>query len=153
MEPIALELLTLRQVSGKCYRQLFAPLLARYELTQMEMDALLFLANHPQYDTARDLVAIRQLTKSHVSLAVDKLTRRGWLARCPDPDNGRIQHLRILPPAQPAIAAGQQLQARYAASLLAGIPAPEQAAFRCTLQKILANARQGCTGPEETKEK
>ena len=54
----------------KLYGQLFAPLLERLGLTQLEMDILLFLANHPWKDTARDIVELRYLAKSHVSSGV-----------------------------------------------------------------------------------
>ena len=45
----------------KLYGQLFAPLLSQLGLTQLEMDILLFLANNPGKDTARDIVELRHL--------------------------------------------------------------------------------------------
>ena len=53
------------------YHKLQSPVLARYQMTQIELDVLLFLANHPGLDTAKDIVEIRRLTKSHVSAAVE----------------------------------------------------------------------------------
>ena len=32
---------------------------------------LLFLANNPEYDTASEIVRVRQLTKSHVSASIE----------------------------------------------------------------------------------
>ena len=65
----------------KLYCSLFTPLLERRGLTQLEMDILLFLANNPEYDTARDIVEKRHLAKSHVSVGVDALAGRGLLER------------------------------------------------------------------------
>ena len=36
----------------------------RHDLTRMELDILLFLANNPLYDTASEIVEIRYLSKS-----------------------------------------------------------------------------------------
>ena len=58
------------------YHKLQSPVLARYQMTQIELDVLLFLANHPGLDTAKDIVEIRRLTKSHVSAAVEGLSRK-----------------------------------------------------------------------------
>ena len=54
----------------KLYSALFSPLLERCGLTQLEADILMFLANNPEYDTARDIVEKRRLAKSHVSVGV-----------------------------------------------------------------------------------
>ena len=48
-------LFTRSQGLRKLYGNLCAPLLARYGLTQLELDIILFLANNPEYDTARIL--------------------------------------------------------------------------------------------------
>ena len=60
----------------KLYSALFSPLLERCGLTQLEADILMFLANNPEYDTARDIVEKRRLAKSHVSVGVDALAER-----------------------------------------------------------------------------
>ena len=49
------------------YHKMQAPVLEQYQLTQIELDVLLFLAHHPHLDTAKDIVEVRRLTKSHVS--------------------------------------------------------------------------------------
>ena len=68
---------------GKLYGQMFVPVLEQWMLTQLEADILLFLANNPAYDTARDIVERRYIAKSHVSMGVESLARRGLLQRGP----------------------------------------------------------------------
>ena len=63
------------------YHKMQAPVLEEYHLTQIELDVLLFLSHHPQQDTAKDIVEIRRLTKSHVSAAVEGLVQRQYLQR------------------------------------------------------------------------
>lgn len=66
------------------YHKLQSPVLTRYRMTQIELDVLLFLANHPGLDTAKDIVEIRRLTKSHVSAAGGAVPE-GLSAACPPP--------------------------------------------------------------------
>ena len=62
----------------KLYCSLFTPLLERRGLTQLEMDILLFLANNPEYDTARDIVEVRKIKANLVSVNVDRLAQEGY---------------------------------------------------------------------------
>ena len=48
----------------RLYDQTMDPIAQRWDLTRMELDILLFLANAPAYDTAADIVERRRLTKS-----------------------------------------------------------------------------------------
>ena len=55
-----------------------------------EMHVVLFLANHPAHDTARDVTELRGLAKSQVSAAVDLLAARELLRRQPDKADRRV---------------------------------------------------------------
>ena len=48
------------------YDRLLAEAPGAGDFTRNELDVLLFLANHPGLDTARDISELRGLTKSHV---------------------------------------------------------------------------------------
>ena len=52
------------------YSQCVKPVCEKYGLTRMEFDILMFLSNNPEYNTASDIVRIRLLTKSHVSISL-----------------------------------------------------------------------------------
>ena len=62
-------LLFFQQYNAYCDRQ-FQPLLEEMDLTMREVNVLLFLANNPDYDTARDITVLRGISKSQVSQAV-----------------------------------------------------------------------------------
>ena len=83
----------------KCYEKQINRTAAHYQLTATELNILLFLANHPELDTARDIVELRGLPKSCVSRAVDSLIRQGFLESREDKNDRRILHLSILPAA------------------------------------------------------
>ena len=65
---------------SKYYDRQFLPLLEKTDLTMREVHVLLFLANHPGQDTARDVTELRGLAKSQVSQAVEIMAGRGLLA-------------------------------------------------------------------------
>lgn len=109
----------------KLYHHLFKTMLAQTSLTQMEMDILLFLHHHPIHDTAKDMVEMRRLSKSHVSLAVESLVQKGYLERKKEADNRKTIHLKLLPDAQEVIAMGVACQKRFYAMLFDGFSVAE----------------------------
>ena len=50
------DLWDLRSLTKRLYGQRIQPVCEAYGLTRMERDSLLFLANNPAFDTARDIV-------------------------------------------------------------------------------------------------
>ena len=67
------QLLRVIQQFRRYYDRHFSELLSRTGLSMREMHVVLFLANHPAHDTARDVTELRGLAKSQVSAAVDLL--------------------------------------------------------------------------------
>ena len=120
------------------YHKLQSPVLARYQMTQIELDVLLFLANHPGLDTAKDIVEIRRLTKSHVSAAVEGLSRKGYLLRV----RRKLIHLTLLPEAAPAVADGQANQRAFFQTLEQGLSPQERAQLDALLRRVTENVRQ-----------
>ena len=91
----AAQLIRLPRKFGKYYDRQFLPLLEKTGLTIREVHVLLFLANHPGQDTARDVTELRGMAKSQVSQAVEVLAGRGLLARRADGEDRRVVHLEI----------------------------------------------------------
>ncbi|MFQ9564401.1 MAG: hypothetical protein ACLR0A_19570, partial [Faecalibacillus intestinalis] len=46
----------------KKYNSLFDELLKEYQMTQVEIDVLAFLANNPEYNHAQDIVNVRGIS-------------------------------------------------------------------------------------------
>ena len=63
------------------YAQYRKKVMMRYHLSAAEVDILLFLANNSQFDLATDIVRVRKMQKSHVSLAVNGLCEKGYLRK------------------------------------------------------------------------
>ena len=79
----------------KIYDQSLEPVCKKYQLTRMELDILLFLANNPGYDTAKDIIERRRLTKSHVSMSLKDFREAGSGAKGIYPGNQKTAHLKL----------------------------------------------------------
>ena len=89
------QLLRVIQQFRRYYDRHFSELLSRTGLSMREIHVVLFLANHPAHDTARDVTELRGLAKSQVSAAVDLLAARELLRRQPDKADRRVIHLAL----------------------------------------------------------
>jgi len=127
------------QKSKKKYASLMEPLCRGYDLTRSELDVLLFLANNPGFDRAADIVSMRQIAKSHVSLSVGNLEKRGLLLRQFEDADRRAAHLKLTEAALPIVQEGQALQQQFFRHLFAGLHHEELEVFGNTLLKICNN--------------
>ena len=135
---------------GKLYGLLFAPLLERHGLTQLEMDILLFLANNPACDTARDIVEKRRLAKSHVSVGVEALTERGLLERLQQGGNRKTIHLRLTEKAGPIVEEGREIQRQYGELLFAGFSQEDRQQLFTLLNRVAENVDAALAAEERT---
>ena len=121
----------------KYYDRQFLPLLERTGLSMREIHVLLFLANHPGQDTAREVTELRGLAKSQVSQAVEVLTGLGILRRQADGVDRRIIHLAITEEGIPLAREAQAIQAACGRRMLAGLSEQERAGFLGLLERVL----------------
>ena len=102
--------LTIYSYILKYYNSLFDDLIKEYQISQIEIDILAFLANNPEYHYAQEIVDVRGISKAHVSIAVEKLVKRGFLNRETDPKNRRCNILKITDEASELITKIQDVQ-------------------------------------------
>lgn len=97
----------------KIYDQSLEPVCKKYQLTRMELDILLFLANNPGFDTAKDIIERRRLTKSHVSMSLKDLEERNLVQKEYYPGNQKTAHLKLSSASGQMVAEGQQAQKKF----------------------------------------
>ena len=95
------------------YSERCKPLCQEMGIPQTAFDILLFLANNPGFDTARDIVETRYIKANLVSVNVDSLVREGYLQREKSPDDRRKVRLVCTEKAQPIVERGRQLQKHF----------------------------------------
>lgn len=123
----------------KAYARLMDPLCRQWNITKNELDVLLFLRNNPEFDRSSDIVLHRGMTKSHVSLSVTNLQRRGLLTRQEDSHDRRAVHLSLTEAALPIVQAGQELQREFFTRMLFGISREEAVLWQQLLERVCRN--------------
>lgn len=124
------------------YEQTVMPVCRKFGLTYMEFTVLMFLHNNPQYDTAAQIVRIRRLTKSHVSISLKGLQERGLVKGEYFPGNQKTLHLSVTDAAKPVIEAGIAAQMLFGSKLVRGFTAEEVEQFRKLVEKLNDNIKQ-----------
>ena len=114
------------------YAAAMRPLAQETGLPQGAVDILLFLANNPGLDTARDICACRGLKPGIVSLNVENLTAGGYITRQSVPGDRRKCRLVCTPTAEPIVSRGRALQEAFFARMTEGVSHGDlEACLRC----------------------
>ena len=125
--------------TGLAYAAVCKPLCQELGLPQTAFDILMFLANNPAYNTARDIVEVRHIKANLVSVNVDKLVQEGLLERRAVPDDRRKTELLCTEKAQPIVQRGRAVQEAFIHRLMAGIDEAQLQMFQKTLAQMSAN--------------
>lgn len=111
--------------------------MSRFNLSAIEVDVLLFLANNPDINTASDIVRKRKITKSHVSLAVHSLLEKGYLSKTEDAFNKKIRHLFLTEKSSEIVQFGLDQQRQFSSFLLEGASDEELRYVKQNLLRVL----------------
>ena len=123
----------------QAYSMRCKPLCQEIRMPQTAFDILMFLANNPQFHTARDIVEIRKIKANLVSVNVDKLVREGYLDRRESPEDRRKTLLECTEKAGPVIEKGHQLQAAFLGELFGNIDDESLAVFSRIMKMVGMN--------------
>lgn len=102
------------------YVSVMTPVCEKHGLTYMELTVLMFLHNNPNHDTASEIVKLRRLTKSHVSISVRSLIGKGLLTGDQNPKDRRTIHLHVTDRASAVIKDGTAAQRNFGQIMFAG---------------------------------
>ena len=124
------------------YGAVCKPLRQELDLPQTALDILLFLGNNPEYKTARDIVEVRHIKANLVSIHVDRLVREGYLLRRPVEGDRRKTELCLTDRAEPVVARGREVQARFFDRLFRNIPPETRETFFRALKLMEKNLNE-----------
>lgn len=110
-----------------------------WNVPEVSLDILLFLANNPEYTTARDIVEVRSIKANLVSQHVDRMVREGYLCRKEVQGDRRKRDLSLTEKAMPIIEAGRKMQTDFFETLFHGISEEEKRAFFETMDIMSRN--------------
>ena len=110
-----------------------------WNVPEVSLDILLFLANNPEYTTARDIVEVRSIKANLVSQHVERMVREGYLCRKEVQGDRRKRDLSLTEKAMPIIEAGRRMQTDFFETLFHGISEEEKRAFFETMDIMSRN--------------
>lgn len=126
----------------QAYEKMSKPLCLELGIPQTAFDILMFLANNPEHNTAKDVVELRNMKANLVSINVDKLVREGFLERGNDPSDRRKIILTCTKKAEPIITRGRTMQRQFGELLLRGVSPEALASMQETFQIIANNIEE-----------
>lgn len=126
----------LQVYSAKC-----KPLCQEIGMPQTAFDILLFLANNPECNTARDIVEIRNIKANLVSMNVEKLVKEGYLSRNQSLGDRRKTLLVCTDKAQSIVEKGRLLQEGFREELFRNVDESSRANFFHVMEILEANLK------------
>ncbi len=127
---------------GLAYEQALLPLSKDTGIPYTAIGILLFLANNPDFATARDVCAFRGLKRANVSVHVERLVHEGLLERKACPGDRRKALLVCTEKAQPIIDTGRRVQERFTKSVICGLTEEEFKVMEHCFQVMNGNIDQ-----------
>ena len=125
--------------TSQAYSAVCKPLCQELGMPQTALDILLFLANNPDYKTARDIVEVRHIKANLVSMYVDKLVQEGYLERYAVTGDRRKTKLLCTSKAAPVIRKGRAVQNAFFKRLLNNTDEADREVFFRTMEIIGKN--------------
>ena len=111
-------------------------------MTQTAFDILMFLANNPDYNTAKDIVELRGLKANLVSVNVERLVQEGYLDRQDFPGDRRKTVLVCTQKARPVVQKGRELQNGFFEEIFRDVDAASRENFHRVMETVERNLNQ-----------
>lgn len=124
---------------GDVYSKKISQAASQCSLSKVEADVLLFLANNPQYDTARDVVEYRGFSKAFVSGAVELLLEKRLISIAVSKTDRRFQHLSVTDAADPHLEVLKNTQQEFIKELTRGVQPADIASFQKVVEQFINN--------------
>ena len=128
----------------KAYHVMLTPLCKEAGLPPLALDILLFLANNPEHNTAKDICRMRGHKSGIVSVHVERLVNDGLLERREMPGDRRQTRLVCTERAQDIITRGREIQWKFGLRLMEGISKEDHEIMRRCFEKIDINLDEIC---------
>ena len=120
---------------GMAYEMTLLPLALETDMPHTAISILLFLANNPDFATARDICEMRGLKRPNVSAHVERLVQEGYIERRAVPGDRRKDALVCTEKATKIVELGRARQIQFAEAVLDGISEEDRDVMeRCFMQ-------------------
>lgn len=134
-----IQMMTMGKKLSNAYAEICTPLCREYDLNQTCFDILMFVANNPEHNTARDVCELRGIKSGIASVSIDTMVKKGYLTYACDDGDRRKHRLKPTAKSEALIAKGRERQSFFAEMLKNGITEREMLIFQSVLAKIQNN--------------
>ncbi len=124
----------------RAYEVMCRCVLDEFGISKTSFDILMFLSNNPDYCTANEISARKNIKANVVSLHVEKLVNEGYLQRQNMEGDRRKIRLLCTEKAAPIVEKGQKVQHNFFLSLTEGLTEQEMENFKYYFQVVAQNA-------------
>lgn len=125
----------------KVFELMIDPICEKYDLSCTELSILAFLSEHPEADTAKDILLFIPITKSHASMKLRSLEEKGFLKGEYKNGNRRTIHLSLCEKSDPVIKEVMNVKEEFQEILLKDFSKKEREKFAEFLERIFNNIR------------
>lgn len=123
--------------SDTVYQRFCQNLIKEWDLNPTSFQVIMFLANNPKYNTARDVCRMRGIKTGIASVAVEQLIQMGYLERRTDPNDRRIQRLYVTDSAAELVERGREVQQEFAREVSCALTPEEFEQYMDLTEKIM----------------
>lgn len=135
-------ILRFQKQSAQLYDQQLSEAAARCGLSRPAANVLIFLANNPEHNTARDIALCRGFSKAYVSRALDQLQHKGLVQTRTQAQDRRFQTLLLSPAAAEPVGILRSAQEAFVARLTQHIPSSDLEVALTVLDQVMANTEK-----------
>ena len=136
-----MELFNYSSFIKKVVERAYLDITKEHGLTNNEIAVISYLAAGDG-DTASDIVNDLLFSKSHVSLSVDSLVKRGMIEKVQDAQDKKIYHLLLTEKAVPVTEGLSRRKQEIEKIFFRGLTEKEKEQFQRMAEKIVANATE-----------
>lgn len=123
----------------RVYNAMMQPLCEELNMPETAVDILMYFANNPDMNTARDVCRFKYLKSGIVSFHIDRMVNEGLLERRAEPGDRRICRLVCTEKAAPIIEKGRALQMQFGRAITAGLDEATMETLKFSMQTVNNN--------------
>lgn len=123
----------------RVYNTMMQPLCEELNMPETAVDILMYFANNPDMNTARDACRFKFLKSGIVSFHIDRMVNEGLLERRAEPGDRRICRLVCTEKAAPIIEKGRALQMQFGRAITAGLDEATMETLKFSMQTVNNN--------------
>lgn len=123
----------------RVYNTMMQPLCEELNMPETAVDILMYFANNPDMNTARDVCRFKFLKSGIVSFHIDRMVNEGLLERRAEPGDRRTCRLVCTEKAAPIIEKGRALQMQFGRAITAGLDEATMETLKFSMQTVNNN--------------